>query len=31
MNTHLHVLEAWAALYHVWKDPTVEKRLTELM
>jgi len=31
MNTHLHVLEAWAALYHVWKDPVVEKRLTELM
>jgi mannobiose 2-epimerase len=31
MNTHLHVLEAWAALYHVWKDPAVEKRLTELM
>ncbi len=31
MNTHLHVLEAWAALYHIWKDPSVEKRLTELM
>jgi len=31
MNTHLHVLEAWAALYKVWKDPLVEKRLTELM
>jgi len=31
MNTHLHVLEAWAALFHVWKDPSVEKRLTELM
>jgi mannobiose 2-epimerase len=31
MNTHLHVLEAWAALYHVWKDPFVEMRLTELM
>ena len=31
MNTHLHVLEAWAALYKVWKDPVVEKRLTELM
>jgi cellobiose epimerase len=31
MNTHLHVLEAWAALYNVWKDPAVEKRLTELM
>ena len=31
MNTHLHVLEAWAALYKVWKDPKVEQRLTELM
>lgn len=31
MNTHLHVLEAWAALYRVWKDSAVEKRLTELM
>ena len=31
MNTHLHVLEAWAALYKVWKDPKVKVRLTELM
>jgi mannobiose 2-epimerase len=31
MNTHLHVLEAWAALYHVWKDPVVEMRLSEMM
>ncbi len=31
MNTHLHVLEAWATLYKVWKDPKVELRLTELM
>jgi len=31
MNTHLHVLEAWAALYKIWKDPKVELRLTELM
>ena len=31
MNTHLHVLEAWAALYKVWKNPKVELRLTELM
>ena len=31
MNTHLHVLEAWAALYKVWKDPSVKKRLTELI
>jgi len=31
MNTHLHVLEAWAALYKVWKDPVVEFRLTEML
>lgn len=31
MNTHLHVLEAWAALYKVWKEPVVEARLTELI
>jgi len=31
MNTHLHVLEAWSALYKIWKDPKVELRLTELM
>jgi len=31
MNTHLHVMEAWAALYKVWKHPKVEQRLTELM
>jgi mannobiose 2-epimerase len=31
MNTHLHVLEAWAALFKVWKDSRVEQRLTELM
>ena len=31
MNTHLHVLEAWGALYKVWKDPKVELRLTEMM
>jgi len=31
MNTHLHVLEAYAALYKVWKDQKVELRLTELM
>ena len=31
MNTHLHVLEAWAALYKVWKDKKVEQRLTEMM
>ena len=31
MNTHLHVLEAWGALYKVWKDPKVELRLTEML
>lgn len=31
MNTHLHVLEAWAALYKVWNDPYVKERLTEMM
>jgi len=28
-NTHLHVLEALAALYRVWPDPLVAKRLGE--
>lgn len=31
MNTHLHILEAYAALYKVWKDERVRQRLTELM
>ncbi len=31
MNTHLHVLEAYAAVYKVWKDDLVKKRLTELL
>lgn len=31
MNTHLHVLEAWSALYRVWKDPLVELRLREML
>lgn len=31
MNTHLHVLEAYAALYKVWKDDRVKSRLTELI
>jgi mannobiose 2-epimerase len=31
MNTHLHILEAYAALYHIWKDDHVKQRLTELM
>jgi len=31
MNTHLHVLEAYAALYKVWKDEGGRERLTGLM
>jgi mannobiose 2-epimerase len=31
MNTHLHILEAYTALYEVWKVPEVKKGLTELM
>jgi cellobiose epimerase len=30
-NTHLHVLEAFAALYRVWPDPLVRRRLDELL
>ena len=31
MNTHLHVLEAYAAVYKVWKNDLVQQRLTELI
>lgn len=31
MNTHLHVLEAYAVLYKVWKDDGVRERLTGLL
>lgn len=31
MNTHLHMLEAYAAVYEVWKDELVEKGLRELV
>jgi len=31
MNTHLHVLEAYAAVYKIWKDELVKQRLTELL
>jgi putative membrane-bound dehydrogenase-like protein len=31
MNTHIHLLEAFAALYRVWPDAAVEKRLTGLL
>lgn len=31
MNTHLHALEAFSALYKVWKDEIVRMRLSELI
>lgn len=31
MNTHLHVLEAYSALYKVWKNELVGDRLRELL
>jgi mannobiose 2-epimerase len=31
MNTHLHVMEAYAALCHVWPDARVKGRLKELL
>ncbi|MFA6128295.1 MAG: AGE family epimerase/isomerase [Bacteroidales bacterium] len=31
MNTHLHVMEAYAALFGVWCEGSVRKRLTELL
>ena len=31
MNTHLHVMEAYAALYKVWKDEKVKIRLTQII
>ena len=31
MNTHLHVLEAYAALYKVWKQDSVRERLSALL
>jgi mannobiose 2-epimerase len=31
MNTHLHVMEAYAALYRVWKDNGVKERLRGLL
>ncbi|MBN1388536.1 MAG: AGE family epimerase/isomerase [Bacteroidales bacterium] len=31
MNTHLHLLEAYAAVYRVWEEKLVRKRLTELL
>jgi len=31
MNSHIHLLEALAALHHVWPDPLVKQRLAELL
>ena len=30
MNTHLHIVEAYANLYKVWKDKTLQKDIIEL-
>lgn len=31
MNTHLHVIEGYANLYKVWKDPALAARLRDLL
>lgn len=31
MNTHIHLLEAFAELRHVWNDPTLNARIDELL
>lgn len=31
MNTHLHIIEPYTALYRVWKDPRLEDRLRNLL
>lgn len=31
MNTHLHILEAYTALYRVWKDPFLARQLRNLI
>lgn len=31
MNTHIHLLESFTALYHIWPDPVLRSRLEELL
>lgn len=31
MNTHLHVLEAFANLYRIWPEPTLKQQIAELI
>ena len=31
MNTHIHLLESFTELYQVWKDPTLRRRIQELV
>ncbi|HZJ60474.1 MAG TPA: AGE family epimerase/isomerase [Chitinophagaceae bacterium] len=31
MNTHLHLLEAFASLYGIWKDRSLEQRIVEII
>jgi mannobiose 2-epimerase len=31
MNTHLHILEAYANLFRIWKEPVLEKALANLI
>jgi mannobiose 2-epimerase len=31
MNTHLHLLEAFASLYKIWKDEALRKKVNELI
>lgn len=31
MNTHLHIIEAYANLYTIWKEPSLENSITALL